>query len=102
MRVLVHRDTRDLSQLKFFRDAFIRLEGAARSANACDYEQMVYDLQLAESQYEKGKRDYLTKVTESRSPVGSDFGHEMDEYLDESARIRRDVIPKALKECGCR
>jgi len=88
-----------LSEFKFLRDAFIRLEGAIRAAHSCDYEQMIYDLQLAENLYVDRKDTAVFSSTVDSATRAK----ETQRYLDETLRLRRDVLPKILREeCGCR
>lgn len=107
IRERVMKDPADLGNLKFFRDAFIRLEGAVRAANSCDYEQMIYDLQLAESNYKNVQDQYASGRLTVDFPPGVSFSgqyaRETQAYLDETFDLRRNRLPKILKDnCGCR
>jgi hypothetical protein len=102
---VIKRDPVNLSEIQFFKDAFIRLEGALRAADRCDYEDMVFQFQLAENLYTTTKDDFMAKAAKEGPPGGNydRYAKELQLYIDRTFDLRRNVVPNILKDkCACR
>ena len=87
-----------LSELKYFKDAFIELEGAQRAAGGCRYWEMIDRLLFAES---LAKDQYKVGDT-AKGADYEEWQKELQIFLDRTRDLAKDILPASLTKCGCK